>query len=136
MPSRKGFLISSFIRKNAILTFLESVHNQFSIPYSKIFIYNIDGNAYEYLVTFKVNEKIDLRGILSSSIIVHVKNHCIFSINALNRLIEKEAGNVENNKDYEINWNKYGDKMLIVINGELRIEKLIKIDDYCAFFDK
>ena len=58
-------------------------------------------------------------------------NNCLFSINALNKLIEKESGS--NNKDYQVDWNQYKDKLIILTNGTLSIENINKIDDKCVF---
>ena len=65
-------------------------------------------------MTFKIKYKINLEGILEKSNIVHVKNGCIFSINALNKLIEKDFPNSQNYKECEINWNNYKNKLVLI----------------------
>ena len=62
---------------------------------------------------------------------MHVKNNCLFSINALNKLIEQETGS--NNKEYKLDWSLYKDKLIILTNGNLSIESINKIDDKCVF---
>jgi hypothetical protein len=68
---------------------------------------------------------------------MHVKNGCIFSINALNKLIEikyditKEIPYAE----IEIDWDGYKDKLIILTNGNLNINDLSKIEDKCSFFN-
>ena len=50
-------LIGTFVNKKQILQFLEMLKTKYHISYNKIFVYSIDGNYYEYLVTFKALEK-------------------------------------------------------------------------------
>ena len=66
---------------------------------------------------------------------MHVKNGCLFSINALNRLIEKEKGEEVPNNEYLVDWEKYKDKLIILTGGELSISKLSKIEDKSVFFN-
>lgn len=129
----KGFLIGTFVSKKNILTFLERLKNNFNLLYERIFIYGIEGNDNEYLTTFKSFDKSYLTKI-DKSTIMHVKNGCLFSINALNRLILSEKDNSETpNKEIPINWEKYKDKLIILTNNQLNIKKLSKIDDKASF---
>ena len=133
---KKGVIIGTFVGKNKILTFIEELKNKFNINYEKIYVYTISSNDKEYLVTFKTYDKDKFIKKLSNSTIMHVKNNCIFSINALNKLIELNY-NVTEEKPYneiEINWDEYKDTLIIITNGELKISKLSKIEDKCSFF--
>lgn len=87
----KSVLIGTFVNKKQILQFLEMLKTKFHIFYDKMFVYSINENNYEYLVTFKAtNKELYLKNI-NNSTVMHVKNGCIFSINALNKLIEHET---------------------------------------------
>ena len=55
----------------------------------KVHIYSIDSNKYEYIVTFKTYDKEKYLKNIKKSTVLHLKNGCLFSINALNKLIEK-----------------------------------------------
>ena len=132
---KKGVIIGTFVSKNKILSFLEELKNRFYINYEKIYVYSISSNDKEYLVTFKTFDKDKFIKKLSNSTIMHVKNNCIFSINALNKLIELNY-DFEKEKPYnevEINWDEYKDSLIIITNGELKISKLSKIEDKCSF---
>ena len=132
---KKGVIIGTFVNKNKILSFLEELKNRFYINYEKIYVYSISSNDKEYLVTFKTFDKDKFIKKLSNSTIMHVKNNCIFSINALNKLIELNY-DFEKEKPYnevEINWDEYKDSLIIITNGELKISKLSKIEDKCSF---
>jgi hypothetical protein len=67
---------------------------------------------------------------------MHVKNGCLFSINALNKLIEKDnEGSELPNNEFVVDWDKYKDKLIIITNGELSISNLSKIEDKSLFFN-
>lgn len=128
----KAVLIGTFVERKKILNFLELLKYKFHISYDKIFVYEIENNKYEYLVTFKAFDKeLYLKNIRNSTV-MHVKNGSLFSINALNKLIEQESG-YSLNKEYKLDWALYKDKLIILTNGTLSIECINKIDDKCLF---
>ena len=130
-----GIIIGTFVKKRNILTFLGSLKNDFNVNLSKVFVYEIDTNKYEYIVTFKVYDKDKFMNGLNNATVMHVKNGCLFSINALNKLIESEKGDEsKDNSEYAIDWNKYKNKLIINTNGELSLSNLSKIDDFSIFF--
>lgn len=133
--STNGIIIGTFVKKKFILSFLESLKQGFKINLEKVFVYEIDTNRYEYLVTFKTYDKDKYIKNLTNATVMHVKNGCLFSINALNKLIEKE--NSDSNKpndEYIIDWDKYKDKLIIQTNGILSISNLSRIEDFSTFF--
>ena len=125
-------LIGVFVRKNKILTFLETLKYKFHVDIDRLFVYQIHNNPLEYLITFKVTNKEQYLKVLRNSTVLHVKNGCLFSINALNKLIEQETGSLS--KDYVVDWGAYRNTLLILTNGELFIEKIDKIEDKCSIF--
>ena len=136
MSVKKGVIIGTFVAKNRILSFLEMLKYKFGVKLEKVFIYSISTNEKEYLVTFKTFDKDKFINKLSGSAIMHVKNGCLFSINALNRLIEIEYDFKEEKpyNEVEINWDFYKNKLIILTNGSLNINNLSKIEDKCSFF--
>lgn len=134
--SVNGIIIGTFVKKNKILSFLETLKYKFNVNLDKVFVYLIDTNKYEYLVTFKTYNKEKYIKNLSNATVMHVKNGCLFSINALNKLIEKENSDSDKpNKEYLIDWDKYKDKLIIQTNGELSLSNLSKIEDFSIFFN-
>ena len=134
--SVNGIMIGTFVKKNKILSFLETLKHGFKVNLDKVFIYSIDTNKYEYLVTFKTYNKERFIKNLSNATVMHVKNGCLFSINALNKLIEKENSDSDKpNNEYLIDWDKYKDKLIIQTNGELSLSNLSKIEDFSIFFN-
>lgn len=135
MTTERGIIIGTFVKKNRILTFIEELNNDYGIKYEKIFIYSIDTNKREYLVTFKTFDKEKFIKNLNNATVMHVKNGCLFSINALNKLIEQEKEDSTPNNEYVVDWYKYKDKLIIITNGELSISNLSKIEDKSLFFN-
>ena len=134
--SVNGIIIGTFVKKNKILSFLETLKHGFKVNLDKVFVYSIDTNKYEYLVTFKTYDKERFIKNLSNATVMHVKNGCLFSINALNKLIEKENSDSDKpNNEYLIDWDKYRDKLIIQTNGELSLSNLSKIEDFSIFFN-
>ena len=134
--SVNGIIIGTFVKKNKILSFLETLKHGFKVNLDKVFIYSIDTNKYEYLVTFKTYDKERFIKNLSNATVMHVKNGCLFSINALNKLIEKENSDSDKpNNEYLIDCGKYKDKLIIQTNGELSLSNLSKIEDFSIFFN-
>lgn len=135
MENNKGTIIGTFVKKNKILSFLENINNDFNIKFDKVFIYSIDTNFREYLVTFKTFDKEKFIKNLPNATVMHVKNGCLFSINALNKLIDREKMYYETpNNEVVVDWDKYKDKLIIITNGELSISNLTKIEDKSTFF--
>jgi len=134
MSIKKGVIIGTFVAKNRVLSFLEMLKYKFGVRFDKTFVYEINTNNKEYLVTFKTYDKDKFINKLSGSTILHVKNGCLFSINALNRLIEMEH-DITDEKPYneiEIDWDFYKDKLIIITNGNLNINNLSKITGHKA----
>lgn len=126
---KKRHLIGTFVNKHKVLSFIEKIKNSTKIDVKNIFIFTIEGNNNEYLLTFKsVNNNRYLNKLYKSTTL-HVKNGCLFSINALNNLIDKESDkSVNNKKDYIIDWEKYRNKLIIMTSGKLCIYTLSKIE--------
>lgn len=125
MPKKKDVLIGIFSKKDEV----ESVINKLVDTHNKnkewIFVYSIEGNEKERLITFKSNWNKDIIKDFDNGTIFHVKNKCLFSINALNKLIEQENGSLDNT--YQIDWNKYKNTLMIIEHGTLSIKKLTRL---------
>lgn len=130
----KILLIASFIPKTNLSWTLKYLNEKFNIKSENVFIYEIENEECEYLLTFKVkkDKKIDLKFHFSNSTIVNIKNGCIFSINGLNRLIEYsikgDIGNI-NYKNHTINWCDYKNKLILSNKNNLIIKNIKKIND-------
>lgn len=136
MTSKKEVLIGTFVNKHKILSFIEKVKNLTKMNTDKIYVFIIEGNRNEYLVTFKSYSNKGLINKLYNSTVLHVKNGCLFSINALNELIKEEKGDtIQNHKDYLIDWSKFKNKLMIMTSGKLRLYNISKIEDITVFLN-
>lgn len=129
-------IIGIFVKKDEILCFLEKLKKDFNLPMKRIFVYTIERNTNEYLVSIKTYEKEKYVKNLEKASILHVKNGCLFSINALNKLIDTLNQNSETpNSEYVIDWNNYKDQLMLIVNGELILSKLNKVEDLSTLFN-
>ena len=128
-----GIIIGTFVKKNKILSFLEVLMMVYKINLDKVFVYKIDTNDFEYLVTFKTFDKDKFINNLPNATVMHVKNGCLFSINALNKLIESNKKEDTPNNEYILDWNEYKNKLIILTHGELAISNLTKVEDKSEF---
>ena len=136
MTLKKEVLIGTFVNKHKILSFIEKVKNLTKMNTDKIYVFIIEGNSNEYLVTFKSYSNKGLINKLYNSTVLHVKNGCLFSINALNEMIKEEKGDtIQNHKDYLIDWSKFKNKLMIMTSGKLRLYNISKIEDITVFLN-
>jgi hypothetical protein len=129
----KTVLLASFIFKDRIDWFLNYLESNFSKPKNTVFIYEVDDES-KQMVTFKFlikfGEKVNFKEIFPNATLVHKKGNAIYSINALNRLIEsyndENIGNI-NYKSIKIDWSLYQDKLLLIRNNNLVITEIKRI---------
>lgn len=77
---KKRHLIGTFVNKHKVLSFIEKIKNSTKIDVKNIFIFTIEGNNNEYLLTFKsVNNNRYLNKLYKSTTL-HVKNGCLFQL--------------------------------------------------------
>ena len=130
----KTILLASFIFPERLEWFYGYLESKFKIKKDKIFVYkNLDDEA-KVIVTFKLilhdGKKIDLNKYFPNTIPIHKKGNAIYTINALNKLIESEcgveAGNV-NHREHQIDWDKYQNKIILNNKEELIIYNIERI---------
>lgn len=124
----KIITLASFVLNDKVESFKKYLQKRFRTPEDKIFIYTSEEEEDKQILTFRVylkdGKKINTKSFFPTTIIVHKKGECFYTINALNKLIESEVGLEKGNinyKEHEIDWDKYQGKMLIVKNGNLVI---------------
>ena len=67
---------------------------------------------------------------LKNTIQIHKKSNSFYTINALNKLIQRDFNLVDGNieyKSYSIDWDKYQDKLFLLKEGELLIQDIKKV---------
>ncbi len=116
----RSIILASFVFPEKLDTFLNYLEKRFRLDRERIFVYDNVDDPLKKIVTYKVflkdGKKIDLKSIFPRTIIIHKKGECLYTINALNRLIEEEndleTGNVEH-RNYELDWDKYQNKLVL-----------------------
>lgn len=128
---QKTLLLASFLKPDYLENFLQKLNKKFNLKKEQIFFFKLEDDS--YLLTYKINidieNKIDIKKELPKTIQVHKKGDTIFTINALNKLIEKESGlggNV-NYKEYKINWDDYKNKVILLKDDNLEINNIERI---------
>lgn len=135
--SKNGVIIGTFVKKTKILSFLEFLKNKIHVNIHKVFVFKVEDNETEYLVTFSSSKNNPLFSKLHDATVLHIKNGCLFSINALNMYIDSKIGDtVLYHEKYKVDWNSLKDTLLITTNGVLKMAKLFKIKDKCQLIEK
>jgi len=120
----KTILLASFIFPERIEWFLSYLEAKFNISKDKVFCYkNLDDES-KVIITFKLiipeGKHLNLKNLFPSAIPIHKKGNALYTINALNMLIDQMNGDSIGNTDHKsvvINWDEYQNK-LILINGK------------------
>jgi hypothetical protein len=122
----KTILLASFIFPERTEWFINYLENKFSIPKTKVFCYkNLDDES-KVIMTFKLvipqNKRLNLKDLFPSAIPIHKKGNALYTINALNMLIDSMSGDNIGNVDYGsviINWDEYQNKLILTKGKEL-----------------
>ena len=130
----KTILLATFIFPERVEWFLNYLENKFNIAKDKVFCYkNLDDES-KVIITFKLvipeGKPMNLKNLFPSAVPIHKKGDAIYTINALNKLIEKlypeSIGNIDN-KSVKIDWSEYQNKLILINNQELNIFNITRI---------
>ncbi len=129
----KTVLLASFIFKDRLDWFLNYLESSFEINKNNVFLYDIEDDT-KVMVTFKLLIKagthVNFKKVFPNATIIHKKGNAIYTINALNKLIETynvdNIGNI-NYKSIIIDWSKYQDNLLLIKNNNLVITSIKRI---------
>jgi hypothetical protein len=128
---KKILLLATFIDKNNLDEFLYKLYKEFGVKKKSVFIFDSNGTLIlTYRLFLELDRKLDIRKELNNTIQVHKKGTTFFTINSLNKLIEKEYNLTDGNVDhsqYEIDWSKYENMLISLTNNTLEILPLNKI---------
>lgn len=130
----KTILLAAFIFNERVDWFLSYLESKFKITKENVFCYkNLDDEA-KLILTFKLNikndEKINFKNLFPSAIIIHKKGDALYTINALNKLIDSISTSDVGNIDYKtvnINWADYQNKFILINNDELNIFNISRV---------
>ena len=130
----KTILLASFIPKEEIEKFLEYLEVNFNIEKTKVFCYKNLNNESKVIVTFKLllveGKRLNLKQLFANATPIHKKGDALYTINALNKLIDQTIGDSLGNIDYKavkIDWDTYQNKLIIINREELVILPISRI---------
>ena len=128
---QKILLLASFLKAENLDNFLIKIKKKFGVKKENVFFFKTENEGYilTYKIHIDIDNKVDIKKELHKSIQVHKKGDTIFTINALNKLIERESGlggNV-NYKEYKINWDDYKNKIILLKGDNLEITNIERI---------
>jgi hypothetical protein len=130
----KTTLLASFIFPERVEWFLSYLENKFGITKNKVFCYkNLDDES-KVIITFKLvieeNKRLNLKDLFPSAIPIHKKGNALYTINALNLLIDSKQEDNIGNIDYssiKINWDEYQNKLILTKGKELAILNISRL---------
>ncbi len=122
----RTILLASFIFPERIEWFLNYLKNKFSIEKEKVFCFeNLDDES-KVIITFRLTiedgKPLNLKNLFPNAVIIHKKGDALYTINALNKLIEEKypdsIGNMDN-KNVKIDWSEYQNKFILINDNKL-----------------
>jgi hypothetical protein len=130
----KTILLASFIFPERIEWFLNYLEAKFSITKDKVFCYkNLDDES-KVIITFRLElsegKHLNLKELFPSAIPIHKKGDALYTINALNKLIDQSNGGSLGNIDYKsfkINWDEYQNKLILINGRELVFLRISRV---------
>jgi hypothetical protein len=131
---KKTLLLASFIFPERVDWFLNYLETKFDIKKDQVFCYkNLDDES-KVIMTFRITKEEDkplnLKELFPSAILIHKKGNALYTINALNKIIEdlypESVGNIDN-KNIKIDWSEYQDKLILINNKELTFFNITRV---------
>jgi len=128
----KTLLLASFVEKDYLHKFLHNLSENHRVSNDKVFVFDL--NEGTYLLTYKIKMdlgvRFDIKKELPKTIQIHKKRQTFFTINALNRLIERDSGITDgniNHKEHQVDWSKYENKLILLKGNKLEISDISRV---------
>jgi hypothetical protein len=128
----KELLLASFIFPERIDWFLDYLKTEFNI--NKVFCYkNLDDES-KVIMTFKITvnqeKPLNFKNLFPNAVIIHKKGNALYTINAINKLIEEKfpdsIGNIDK-KSIKIDWSEYQNKFILINQNKLSIFNIDRV---------
>ena len=128
----KTILLASFIFPERVDWFLNYLKTTFNVD--TVFCYkNLDDESKDILtfrLTINTEQPLNLKNLFPNAVIIHKKGDALYTINALNLLIQEKypesVGNIDN-KQIKIDWSEYQNKFILINNKELSIFNIKRV---------
>jgi len=83
-----------------------------------------------FRLTKDEDQPLNLKEMFPSAILIHKKGDALYTINALNKMIEQlypeSIGNIDN-KNIKIKWEEYQNKLILINNKELTFLNISRV---------
>lgn len=114
-------LLCTFSNSSQYTDVLNEIPQQYKLIDNKIFIFANENNLRELYLTFNV-EKRDQNNRYKGTISVHRKKqtNTLYTLNAMNRLIEDENNGVYD-KSFQLNWDLYKNSIILTNDVGVKI---------------
>jgi hypothetical protein len=128
----KTILLASFIFPERVDWFLNYLKTTFNVD--SVFCYkNLDDES-KVILTFRLTinteQPLNLKKLFPSAVIIHKNGNALYTINALNLLIQEKypesVGNIDN-KQIKIDWSEYQNKFILINNKQLCIFNIKRV---------
>ena len=128
----KTILLASFIFPERVDWFLNYLKTKFNVD--SVFCYkNLDDES-KVILTFRLTinteQPLNLKNLFPNAVIIHKKGDSLYTINALNLLIQEKypesIGNIDN-KQIKIDWSEYQNKFILINNKQLCIFNIKRV---------
>lgn len=128
----KELLLASFIFPERVDWFLDYLKTKFDVE--KVFMYkNLDDES-KVIMTFRITvnteKPLKFKDLFPNAVIIHKKGNALYTINAINKLIEEKypesIGNIDNKK-IKIDWSEYQNKFILINNGKLTVFNINRV---------
>lgn len=129
---KKILLLATFLNnEEELYDFLYMIYKNFGVKKTSVFLFETEEKKLilTYRLFLKLGQHFNIRKELPNTIQIHKKGTTFFTINSLNKLIEKEfnlnGGNVDYSQ-YDIEWSKFTDSMISLKGDDLEILHLTR----------
>lgn len=128
----KTILLASFIFPERVEWFLNYLKTTFNVD--SVFCYkNLDDES-KVILTFRLTinteQPLNLKNLFPNAVIIHKNGDALYTINALNLLIQEKypesVGNIDN-KQIKIDWSEYQNKFILINNKQLCIFNIKRV---------
>jgi hypothetical protein len=128
----KNKLFCTFSPKNKLEEVLETIKDEYTIMYGKIFVLESEDSD-EYLCTYNIEVQSNSTKVLPNTILLHRKKetNTLYTINSLNLLIKSLNEGILDTS-FRIDWPDYRNTVLLTQGEDLRklstkIHKIVNI---------
>jgi hypothetical protein len=115
-------LLCTFCAKGDIDTTVQEIKKVYKLAFNSVYVLNNADDDNQVILTYNIDLRSNAtESSVPSTISVHRKKqtNTIYTINAINKLIEEKNGGVLD-KSYKIDWNELQNTVLVTAYGRLK----------------